>query len=568
MLAGATSMDLAMLVIAADDSVKQQTREHLDILRLLDLPSGVIALTKCDLADADWIDLVGEEIRELVADTFLADAAIVRTSATTGAGLDDLRDALGAAASRAAAFRAPLAEAPFRMAIDRTFTIAGHGTVVTGSVATGRAKVGETLMLEPMGREVRVRGLQNHDRTVDEIQRGQRAAINLAGVHHDEIERGCELAAPGHLTAARLITAGISLLPTARPLKDRTRVRVHIGTTETMASMRLLDCDLLKPGESGLAQLFLSEPVAATWSQPLVLRSESPVATIGGGRVLDPAAERIRRADDVVIGLLHDLQSTDESKRAGAAMFFAGLRGWQAPDLARTAGIADAAAAEDALRLGGSLQKLALPRGRTLLVHRAALERSFQHIARALAKLYEQHPLRNAFDRTSVASRLAWLGDAPLVDAILEKMQAAGQVKLTDKRVSLVGHGPQLSKGEQALLEQIVERYRAAGFQPPSAKEVQKDAVKNRDSVPQLIALAAAEGDLVEFDQDFYLHVDHERDMRKLLTEQINQRGGLTVADIRELLSTTRKYAVPLCEYLDRIAFTRRDGDLRVLAEK
>ena len=205
MLAGATGMDLALLVVAADDSIKPQTREHLDILRLLDLRSGVIAITKCDLADPDWVSLVEEEVRDLVADTFLAAAPIVRTSVSPATGIEQLREELERAAARAAESRPRAAQnAPFRMAIDRAFTIAGHGTVVTGSVSSGEVQLGQELAIEPGGLQVRVRGLQNHDRSAEQVHRGQRAAINVAGIHHERVERGQELATEGHLQPSRL----------------------------------------------------------------------------------------------------------------------------------------------------------------------------------------------------------------------------------------------------------------------------------------------------------------------------------------------------------------------------
>ncbi|MGH7134195.1 MAG: selenocysteine-specific translation elongation factor, partial [Pirellulales bacterium] len=249
MLAGATGIDLALLVVAADDSVKPQTREHLEILRLLKLEAGVVALTKCDLPEPDWIDLVEAEVRELVSDTFLRTAAIVRTSVTTGAGLPQLKEALAAAAAQAArSARIERLNAPFRLAIDRSFTIAGHGTVVTGSIASGRVKVGDALVVEPGAVEVRVRGLQSHDRPCEEVHRGQRAAINLAGIHHGEIHRGQELATPGYLAPSRILTADIALAATApRALKNRTRVRVHLGTAELISSLVLLDGERLEP---------------------------------------------------------------------------------------------------------------------------------------------------------------------------------------------------------------------------------------------------------------------------------------------------------------------------------
>ena len=565
MLAGATSMDVALLVVAADDSVKQQTREHLDILRLLNLPAGVIALTKCDLADADWMDLVEEEIRELVAGSFLEEAPIIRTSATTKEGLNELQAALKDAAQS----RVAKEQVPFRMAIDRVFTIAGPGTVVTGSVATGTTKVGDTLMLEPGAREVRVRGIQNHDRTTEEIHRGQRAAINLAGVHHEEVLRGQELSAPGHLLASRLLTANISLLPDIhRPLKNRSRARIHLGTAESMVSVRLLDRDQLAPGESAIAQLYVSDPVVATWSQPLVLRSESPIHTIGGGVVLDPTAERIRHADEVTLQQLRLLNADDPLQRAGAALFFAGLRGFQKEDLARSAGVDNPDEIAIALADGGPLQRLNLRKGATVQVHRQALERTFDQVARTLAKMHDQNPLLSRHQEATVAHRLAWLGDAILIHAILEKMQAVGRVTLSGGGVTLVGHGPQLSRGEQQAYDNILQQYETAAFQPPSLTDVVKETPKNRESVPQLVALAAANGELVEFAQDFYLHANHAAEMRSRLIQEMSQRGGLTVSEIREVLGTTRKYAVPLCEYLDKVGFTRREGDTRVIADQ
>ncbi|MCA9170939.1 MAG: selenocysteine-specific translation elongation factor [Planctomycetales bacterium] len=323
MLAGATGIDLALLVVAADDSVKPQTREHLDVLRLLDIQAGVIALTKVDMADSGWIDLVEDEVRELVRGTFLERAPIVRTSAVTGQGMDELRGALHAAAAAAHERSAQRLKAPFRMAIDRSFTVAGHGTVVTGSVATGSVQVGDSLLLEPGEIEVRVRGLHNHDRPVERVQRGQRAAINLAGVRHEQIVRGHELAARGHLQPSRLLTVYLDVLPeTPRPLKRRERIRFHAGTAEVLATLVPLGCDQLEPGKSGFAQLHLQSPVVTTWNQPFVLRTESPVATVAGGHVMVPAARKLRRPNAETLQDLAALRADEPTTRAAAAVYF------------------------------------------------------------------------------------------------------------------------------------------------------------------------------------------------------------------------------------------------------
>jgi len=568
MLAGATGMDLALLVVAADDSIKPQTREHLEILRLLNLEAGIIALTKSDLVEPDWLELVEEEIRELVADTFLRDAPIVPTSAESGQGIEELRSLLTEAARTvSASARMKRIEAPFRLPIDRTFTIAGHGTVVTGSIASGRVKLGDELRIEPGGLNVRVRGLQNHDATVEEVHRGQRAAINLAGVHHGDIRRGQELCSPGHLVPSKLLTVQLSLVGSAtKPLKNRARVRLHVGTAESLCSVRLLDHDRLEAGQSGLAQLYLSEETVTTWSQPFVIRSESPVITIGGGRIIDPCAEKIRRADDEVLKLAADLSSTDPVTRASAALFFAGLRDWTPRDLARTAGIDDVDAAYSQLVERGDVQEIKLSPTRTLRVHSQVIKLLSDRIAAALLKMHQQNPLRSMLQRSKLVHGFSYLGDDALVNAVLQKMQASGQVRLTDKGISLVGQGPKLSQNEQRVLEQIGQIYKDAGLKPPTVEQCRQQVSKNRDSVPQLIALAEANGDLVQIDRDLFLHSEVFDGIRATLKEKLTGSEGLTMSEIREVLDTSRKYAVPLCEYLDDIGFTKRNGDLRVLA--
>ncbi|HEX7447583.1 MAG TPA: selenocysteine-specific translation elongation factor [Pirellulales bacterium] len=567
MLAGATGIDLALLVVAADDSVKPQTREHLEILRLLGLEHGVIALTKCDLPDPDWLELVEAEVRELVSDTFLASAPVVRTSVMTGEGLDRLRESLRQAANAAAgAARVQRIGGPFRMAIDRTFTIAGHGTVVTGSVASGRTTLGEELTLEPGGLAVRVRGLQNHDRPAEEVHRGQRAAINLAGVHHDQIVRGQELASPGYLRPSRLLSARVSLLPTAeRPLKHRARIRCHVGTAELIASLSLLDRDRLQPGETAFAQILLGEPAATVWGQPLVIRSESPVITLGGGAVLDPHAPRLRRNEPAALDRLAELASADPVTRAAAALYFTGLGEWHPRDLARTAGVNDATAAIDELTRRGDLVDLKLSPSRALRVARRALDEIFDRIEAVLVKEHEEFPLRTMLDRSRLVNRIGYLGPDAVIDAVLAAMSRAGRLRTGERGVALPGRGPQLSNNEQKLLSQIIETYRQAAYQPPSIDEVRSQATKNQQVVAQLIALAAAEGELVEIAAGLYLHAEHEQRMRATLAEPLKGGDGLTVSQIRELLTTSRKYAVPICEYLDRTGFTRRVGDKRVL---
>jgi selenocysteine-specific elongation factor len=569
MLAGATGIDVALLVIAADDSIKPQTREHFDILKLLNLDVGVVALTKCDLSDPDWIELVEEEIRQFTEGTFLADAPIVRCSSHTGQGLDELRAALTAAAHHAAEAARRRIAGPFRMAIDRTFTIAGHGTVVTGSVVSGRTQPGDELVVEPGGVPVRVRGVQQHDRPVEEVHRGQRAAINLAGIHHDETGRGQELCSPDFLVPSRLVGARLTLLPSApRPLKNRSRVRLHIGTAEVIASVVLLDCDELLPGDTSLAQFYLSDRVVSVWNQPYVLRSESPLFTIGGGQIIDPEATKIRRSDTARIARLGDLVSPSRARRADAALYLRGLRPWAAHDLVRLVGVDDYDTIVADLKAEGLLREIAVSPQATTLVHRDAVAEIRARVEAALAKLHEEHPLQMFIERPRLVSRMEYLGSEELLAAVLADMQRAGRVRINERGLALAGAGPQLSAAEQKLLAELVVQHQAAGFQPPTLAELKAANPKHQNVVQQLCRLAAANQQLVEISAEFFLHAECEARLRALIEQHCTAGDGFTVSQLREMLGTSRKYAVPICEYLDRTGFTRRQGDLRLLAVK
>ena len=567
MLAGATGMDLALLVVAADDSVKPQTREHLDVLRLLDLEAGVVALTKADAADDEWIALVEEEVRELVRDTFLADAAIVRTSATTGEGIDALNAALREAAEAAAARAANRQSAPFRMAIDRAFSVAGHGTVVTGSVSTGRISVGDQLVLQPMGLDVRVRGLHNHDREVESVVRGQRAAINVAGVTVGELGRGNELSAAGHLVPSRLITADVRLLDHCpRALKRRDRVRLHIGTAEVAASILPLQSERLEPGEQQAVQLILAEPIVATWGQPFVVRSISPVATLGGGTVLVPDARKIRRPSSTDLRHLQGLAGTLKASRAEAAIYFADTRLTEPPDLMRMAGIEDGRGVFQQLLDDGTVREVSVSGHRQLFIHQNRLAEYAQRVVSYLNGLHDDQSLRSVFDRDSVANQFAYLGGRPVFDALVTELNRAGTLRLTDRGIGLAARGPQLSKGERKLRLDLLTQFRDAGCQPPSVKECEAAATKNQQSVRSLIELACTDGDLVEIANGMYLHADVLAESIGRLRAAFGDSSELTVSEIRELLATTRKFALPICSYLDRVGFTVRDGDLRRLS--
>ena len=567
MLAGATGIDLALLVIAADDSIMPQTREHLEILKLLGLHHGVIALTKCDLVDETTREVVELEIRELVRGSFLEDAAIVRTSAQTGDGIAELKTAIADVCKKV---EARTGAEWFRMAIDRSFIVQGHGTVVTGSVTSGTLRLGDEVEWQPRGDKVRVRSLQNHDKPVDDVHRGQRAAINLAGVHHEDVIRGQELATPGYLQPSRVVTVRMYNLPDGkRPIKHRAPVRFHVGTAEIMGAVSLLDCDSVQPGEWALAQLFLEEPATATWGQPFVLRGSSATMTLGGGQVLQPVAKKIRRRHIEILERVERLWTGDPEERALTVAWFGGFAGFTRADLVRGANLGPDQAAEliERLKARGKLVNVVISPARQLLLHADVIKELDERILQAVGRLHEQFPLMTTHDRQKVQSQLDYVGDEQLVHAAVDRLLQSKQLVGDLRRLGRADFKPKLSGNLRKLKDKLVAEFKEAGFQPPEPKSFAGQAGGNAASLKDLFDVCVAEGLLVHVSDEVYLHSDIEADMRRRLTERLSSGPGLTVAEIRDLLGTTRKYAVPICEYLDRAGFTRREGDLRLLAK-
>ncbi len=561
MLAGATGIDLALLVIAADDSVMPQTREHLEILKLLGLRHGVIAITKADLVDDTTRAVVELEVRELVQDSFLAAAPIIATSAHTGSGLAELNAAL-AEASRRVAERT--ANELFRLAIDRAFVVQGHGTVVTGSIASGSVKVGDELDWHTGDgsiENVRVRGLNNHGAAVDEVHRGQRAAINLAGVPHDRVRRGQELAAPGYLLPSKVLTVRLTASAEFhRPIKHRLPMRLHIGTAEVMATVSLLDCDRVEPGQWGFGQLFLEEPVVCVWGQPFVLRDSSAEHTLGGGQVLQPVGRKVRRRHLESLEQIEKLWTEDAGVRGLAAAWFAGFNGLVAFDLIRDAGLAPEQA--EAFALHGRLVELTFGHRRVLLHPDRSAELETR-ILDALAKLHADNPLATNHDRLKLSLKLDYIGNPDLIQAAVGRLLAAKKLVGDSRRVARADFKPKLSANQRKLKDRIVEAHAAAGCLPPEPKEFANQAGGNAAALHDIFAVAVAEGLLVKVTEELFLHADVEAAMRRTVIERLRLVPGATVAEIRDWLGTTRKFAVPLCEYLDRIGVTQRAGDLR-----
>jgi selenocysteine-specific elongation factor len=568
MLAGAVGIDIALLVVAADDSVMPQTREHLAILRLLEVQHGLVAVTKCDRVETTWLDLVEDDICNLVAGTFLENAPIVRTSVPSDGskfGIEELRAAIRLVCEQVT----DISETElFRMPIDRAFSVRGLGTVVTGTVWSGSLKPGDEIEWLPTKKKVAVRGLQNHGAETDLVVHGQRAAVNICGAHLSEIVRGHELATIDYLAPSKVLTVDLEVLADSPwPIKHRSRQRLYIGTQEVMVTVALLHVTMIKPGERGLAQLHCAKPVVAIGCQPFVVRAESPLVTIGGGRVLLPHLSRVTKRQSARLERLHALRGAGEAERAAIAIYMYGLQLWKELDLCRDAAIDVNCARQliEALIASGTVIKvLVKPRG-ALCVHHEALKEAEERILSVLHLLHTHWPLRPSIPRDRVAVKChPWHG-ALVTNALLERLVACGALRSDHDGVALAGFLPQLTPAQQRLREQLLAAWHEAAFKPPEPSELCKILASNESEFRQIVDLCVAQGDLVHLSGDIFLHREVENRMRSRIQRDMANGTGLTVSEIKELLATSRKFAVPICEYLDQIGFTRREGELRML---
>lgn len=565
MLAGVGGIDLVLLVIAADEGVMPQTREHLDIIQLLGVERGVVALTKIDLVDAEWLGLVLGEVQEYLAGTALAAAPVIPVSAVTGEGLGELIAALDRAVQEV---QERPAGGPVRLPIDRVFTVAGFGTVVTGTLVSGTVNEGDTLTVLPQGITGRVRSLQVHKRKTRSARAGQRVAVNLAGVEREAVRRGSVLATPGAFRATQRLDARVFLLPTSRPLKNRARVRFHLGTAEVMGRAVLLDRDELAPGAFTYAQLLLEEPVVADRQDRFVLRSFSPLETIGGGVVLDPVAERHKRFRPEVLARLQTLESGSPAEKV--------LQQLGAAETPREVSFLSAATGIPPEEVTRQVQELAaagrvkvLPVENQLFVLDARLYQKLkQKIGEILGAYHREFPLREGYPKEELRSRLFPDVPARVFQALLQALAEDGLVALRGQAVALAGFGQALPPATERLLAQLAALYQEARFQPPGWEEAVARLKIPPAEAGEYLAYLLRNNILVKIDGDLIFHAAALREAQDIVVAVLQRQGEISVAEVRDLLKTSRKFALPLLEYFDQKRVTRRVGDKRILLKK
>jgi selenocysteine-specific elongation factor len=557
MLAGAGGLDLVMLVVAADEGVMPQTREHVDILRFLPVAGGVVVLTKIDLVpDPEWLEIVAEEARALVAGSPLEGAPVVATSAKTGAGLPDLVAAL----DRLAATLPPRdASGPVRLPLDRAFTIQGFGTVVTGTLWSGTLHPGDVLEVLPAGRQVRVRGLQVHGETVRAASAGSRVAVNVSGVEKHEVERGDVLATPGVFRPTTRLDVRLRLLPDAPALRHALPVHVHLGSGVTVGRVSIAAGTVLAPGSEALASMRLERPVVAVHGDRFVIRRYSPTQTLGGGTVLRAVVPRRERRTER-LALLDAVERTGPAALVVAAVAGRGPAGMPPEDLAAAAGLTPAAAAAglEQAQAQGMVVTLA---GRLVAAQVTAHMR--QTIEAALDEYHRTAPWRRGLPREELKARAAGDGGDALFDAVLTDLVEAGRIVVDREFVARVGFAPVLDDTRRHLRDALLATLRTAAWAPPPVDELRR--LGPAGAVDEMLQLLVDEGHVVAVAPDLRVATAALDAVRQTLVRMAAEGAEITVAALRDRLGTSRRYALALLEYFDAIRVTRRVGDRRVL---
>lgn len=560
MLAGAAGMDLGLLVVAADESVMPQTREHLEILSLLAMKGGVVAITKSDLADDETLDLVAAEIEDLVRGTFLEGAACVRVSARTGNGLDDLRAALESAT---AALPPRPSDVHFRLPVDRVFTLSGVGLLVTGTAWSGRVQEGDTVVVLPAQRQARVRGVQVHGEKRQTAFAGERVAINLHGLKAEDVERGMLVASPGMLQPSFLLDVTLRLLRSwPKPLANRNRVRIHHGAAEVLGRVVLLDRDELRPGDAAPAQLRLESPLAADRGDLLVLRSYSPMRTLGGATVLDPAPEKHKRFRHEVLEAIALQERGGPQELVLDAVRRAGIAGITAAELrgARIVPDEELPALLDALVHDGST----LSRGACHYDARA-IERAHTETCRLASEFQRANALAWGIGRAELQEKLGFQGTRARFGELLELLVSVGGSEPLHLRPEAVRAGStdrELPERDRAALEKLAALLREAGATPPLPSELQAQTGIG-PLFPAFVSLLEEQGKLVRVTESLLYDRGALEGIEAQLRQHLAKAPVMSMADFKNLTGLSRKFAIPLLEHFDRKGVTARDGDNR-----
>lgn len=556
MLAGVGGIDLVLLVIAADEGIKPQTREHFDICRLLSIQHGITVLTKSDLVDQDTLDVVHMEIEDFLRGSFLQNSPVIPVSSLTGAGISDLKREL---VQMAGTIHARDSRAIVRLPVDRVFTMKGFGTVVTGTLVAGNLRAEDELELFPSSKRVRVRGVQVHGSAARQAVAGERTALNLAGVEKSELARGMTLSSPGLLRATSRIDVKLSLLPSAKPMRNGVRVHLHAFASETIATLRLLEEKQLQPGHNGFLQLNLAHPLLLVPGDHFIIRQFSPVITIGGGVVVDASPlkktavpERLRLLKIFGSGSLEPIILGRTARRTQEGISLAKL-------------VAETGRAPDELeKLIAKLTSAgSIVRHRDWIFDEPGLHSTAENLVRMVTEFHTRNPLvpgipKDALREQAALSEIAY-------DAVLSSALNSKQLTVTQDLVHLPGRGVEMKQEETESRRMIEQAFASAGLKVPALDNVIAGLKIDKSRAQKIVTLLLREKLLVKVSEELVFHRAALDELRSSLAAQKSKNSKINVAIFKDLTGVSRKYAIPLLEYLDRERVTKRIGDERVI---
>jgi selenocysteine-specific elongation factor len=564
MVTGVCTIDLALFIVAADDGVMPQTREHLGILNLLGVKRGIVVLTKTDLVDEDWVELVTEDLRDLLTGSFLEGAPIVPVSSITGSGIDALRTVLEQEIERTE-------ERPdrgvFRLPVDRVFSVRGFGTVVTGTVLSGSVKQRDEVIIQPLDKPVRVRGIQIHGKDAESAEVGARAAINLADTELEEVTRGDILAQPGYFSSTYMIDARLQLLPDAPvPVKNRTRVHLHLGPREVLARVILLESDQLLPGETQLVQFRLEEPGVAARGDRYVIRRYSPVQTLGGGVVLDPQPHKHKRMQERVVDALGGLEMDNPAQVVSHRLNELGMAMRSCKALASEVDLSEEETQDylDSLCTRGEVITRTHG-GATLFAHVDGWKQATDRIKDQLSAFHEKSPLIPGIRRRELQTRVGGAASPEIFEAAVEYLLETDTLKSNGPVLSLAAHRISLNEDQEQIRTGILALVAEGKGSPPDLNEILEKVPGDGDEVRQIVGVLQAMGELVRLEDTLLFDPGSLHEMETSLVAYLSEHKEMGVSEFRDLVGTTRKYAVPLLNYFDNRGVTIREGDVRIL---
>ena len=562
MLAGVGGIDAVLLVVAADESVMPQTREHLDICSLLHIPRGLMVLTKIDAVDRELADLVEIELHDLVKGTFLAGAPVLRVSSMTGEGIPALVEAL-----RTMARSLPARDATqlFRLPVDRGFSMKGFGTVVSGTLLSGSITRDAEVEVLPGGHRARVRGIQVHGGPVERATAGQRTALNLQRIDLEAVGRGMVIVPPDTFSATTLFDVRLELLPSAPALVRRRRVRFHVGTAEVMGYAVLLGQDTLEPGGAAFAQVQLEEATFALPGDRFIVRQYSPMQTLGGGVILDARPEKHRRSEAGLAGRLAALMEAPAEDRIAAIAGAAGLQGIDVPGIVARLGIRAEEARQHLQTLAAASRVRLVAQDPPAAVAEPAFRDAADAIVRELTRFHDAEPLAPGLTREDLKGRTMRAAPAPVFRAVLEALAAEGRLELEQDLVIAAGRRVSLAPGDARVRDELQAAFRAFGLQAPAAEEVAAGLGVNRQKAHRILQLLLKEGTLVRVAEGLLVDAGALQELVQQVRARKAQTANLGVKEFKDLTGLSRKFALPLLEYLDAQRVTRRVGDGRLI---